>query len=51
LEQSERLERGDTWGALVHEPKCGVRGVAGSQLMSTAVHRSPNKLCRSSSIF
>jgi hypothetical protein len=26
-------------------------GVAGSQLMSTAVHRSPNKLWRSNSIF
>ncbi len=26
-------------------------GVAGSQLMSTAVHRSPNKLWRSNAIF
>ncbi len=26
------------------------RGVAGPQPMSTAVHRSPNKLCRSNSI-
>ncbi len=38
--------------ALVYEPKCGGRGgVAGSQPMSTAVHRSPNKLWRSISIF
>ncbi len=29
----------------------GGGGVAGSQLMSTAVHRSPNKLWRSNSIF
>ncbi len=37
--------------ALVYEPKCGGRGgVAGSHTMSTAVHRSPNKLCRSHSI-
>jgi hypothetical protein len=37
---------------LVYEPKCGGRGgVAGSQPMSTAVHRSPNKLWRSHSIF
>jgi hypothetical protein len=41
-----------TNSALVYEPKCGGRGgVAGSQPMSTAVHRSPNKLWRSSSIF
>ncbi len=41
-----------TNSALVYEPKCGGRvGVAGSQPMSTAVHRSPNKLCRSNSIF
>ncbi len=37
-----------TWltnGALVYEPKCGGRGgVEGYQPMSTAVHRSPNKL-------
>ncbi len=34
-----------TNGALVYEPKCwGREGVAGSQTMSTAVHRSPNKL-------
>jgi hypothetical protein len=36
--------------ALVHEPKCGDE-VAGSQQMSTAVHRRPNKLWRSNSIF
>jgi hypothetical protein len=31
--------------ALVYEPKCGGReGVPGSQPMSTAVRRSPNKL-------
>ncbi len=31
--------------ALVYEPKCRERGkVAGSQLMSSAVQRSPNKL-------
>jgi hypothetical protein len=36
---------------LVYEPKCGGRGgVAGSQPMSTAVHRSPNKLFRSNCI-
>ncbi len=29
----------------------GREGVAGSQLMSTAVHRRPNKLWRSDSIF
>jgi hypothetical protein len=35
-----------------YEPKCGGGGeFAGSQPMSTAVHRSPNKLCRSDSIF
>jgi hypothetical protein len=33
-----------TNSALVYEPKYGGRGVAGSQPMSTAVHRSPNKL-------
>jgi hypothetical protein len=34
-----------TNSALVYEPKCGGReGVAGSQTMSTAVHRSTNKL-------
>ncbi len=39
-------------GALVCEPKCREReGVAGSRPMSTAVHRSPNTLWRSSSIF
>jgi hypothetical protein len=33
-------------------PKCGGNGrVAGSQPMSTAVHRSPSKLLRSNSIF
>jgi hypothetical protein len=38
--------------SLVNEPNCGGRGgVAGSQPMSTAVHRSPNKLWRSNSIF
>jgi hypothetical protein len=40
-----------TNSALVYEPKCGDRGgVTGSQSMSTAVHRSPNKLWRSNSI-
>ncbi len=39
-------------GAIVYEPKCGGKGgVAGPQPMSTAVHRSPNKLWRSNSIF
>jgi hypothetical protein len=34
------------------EPKCGGRGkVAGSQPMHTTVHRSPNKLWGSNSIF
>jgi hypothetical protein len=38
--------------ALVYEPKCmGMGGVARSQLMSTAVHRSQNKLWRSNSTF
>jgi hypothetical protein len=38
--------------ALVYEPKCGGGGgVAGPQPMRTAVHRSPNKLLRSNSIF
>jgi hypothetical protein len=37
--------------ALVYEPKCGGGGVAESQPLSTAVHRSPNKLWRSNSIF
>jgi hypothetical protein len=33
-----------TNGALEYEPKCvGGGGVAGSQPISTAVHRSPNK--------
>ncbi len=37
---------------LVYELKCGGSGgVAGSQPMSTVVHRSPNKLWRSKSIF
>ncbi len=41
-----------TNSALVHEPKCGGKGgILGSQQMSTAVHRSPNKLWRSNSIF
>ncbi len=40
-----------TNGDLVYEPKCGGGGVAGSQPMSTAVHRSPNKLRRSNLIF
>ncbi len=41
-----------TNSALVNELKCrGRGGVAGSQPMSTAVHRSPNKLWRSNSIF
>jgi hypothetical protein len=34
-----------TNNALVNDPNCGGgRGVAGSQPMSTAVHKSPNKL-------
>jgi hypothetical protein len=44
----------NTGSVLVFEPKCGGRGeVAGSQPISTAaaVHRSPNKLWRSNSIF
>ncbi len=42
-----------TNSALVYEPKCGGGGrpVAGSQPMSTVVHRSPNKLWRYNSIF
>ncbi len=41
-----------TNSALVYEPICGGRGgLAGSQPMSTAVHRSPNKLWRSNSVF
>jgi hypothetical protein len=41
-----------TNSALVYEPKRGGRGgVAGSQPLSTAVQRSPNKLWRSYSIF
>ncbi len=41
-----------TNSAFVYEPKCGSEGgVAGSQPMNTAVHRSPNKLWRSNSIF
>jgi hypothetical protein len=40
-----------TNSALVYEPKCGGGGVTGSQSVSTAVHRSPNKLWRSNSIF
>ncbi len=32
-------------------PNAGVGGVAGSQPMNTAVHRSPNKLWRFNSIF
>jgi hypothetical protein len=40
-----------TNSALVYEPKSGEGGVAGSQPISTAVHRSPNKLWRSNSIF
>jgi hypothetical protein len=41
-----------TKSALVYEPKCGERGgVAGSQPMSIAVHRSPNKLWKSISMF
>ncbi len=39
-----------TNSALVNEPKCGEGGVAGCQPMSTAVHRSPNKLWRSNSV-
>jgi hypothetical protein len=39
-----------TNSALVYEPKCG-GGVAGSQPMNRAVHRRPNKLWRSNSIF
>jgi hypothetical protein len=41
-----------SWLTLVFEPKCGGRGrIAGSQPISTAVHKSPNKLWRSNSIF
>jgi hypothetical protein len=41
-----------TNSALVYEPKCGRReGVAGSQKMNRAVHRSPNKLWKSNSLF
>ncbi len=42
-----------TNSALVYEPKSGEGGggVTGSQPMSTAVHRSPNKRWRSNSIF
>jgi hypothetical protein len=42
-----------TYSALVYEPKCGgrARGGAGSQPMNTAVHKSPNKLRRSNSLF
>ena len=41
-----------TNSALVYEPNFGGRGeLQGSQPMSTAVHRSPNKLWRSNSIF
>jgi hypothetical protein len=41
-----------TNSALVYEPKCwGLGEVAGSQTMSKAVHRSPNKLWRSNWIF
>jgi hypothetical protein len=39
-----------TNSALEYEPKCGERGgIAGSQPMSTVVHRSTNKLWRSNS--
>ncbi len=41
-----------TYSALVNEPKCGGRGgVAGSQPMSTGVHRSQKKHWRSNSVF
>ncbi len=41
-----------TNSALVNKPRGGERGgVAGCQPISTAVHRSPNKLWRSNSIF
>ncbi len=41
-----------TNSALVYESQCGgMGGVATSQPMSTAEHRSPNKLWRSTSIF
>ncbi len=41
-----------TNSALVYEPKCGWgRGGVGSKPMSTAVHRSHNKVWRSNSIF
>ncbi len=33
-----------TNSSLVYEPKCGGRGVTGSQPMNAAVHRSPNTL-------
>jgi len=45
----------DSWltnWALLYEPKCwGGGGFAGFHPMSTVVHRSPNKLCISNSIF
>ncbi len=44
----------DQYSAIVYKPKSGRgggRGGAGSQPMGTAVHRSPNKLWRSNSIF
>jgi hypothetical protein len=37
--------------ALVYETNCGRGGVAGSQPMRKAVHRSPNELWRSNSLF
>jgi hypothetical protein len=41
-----------TNSAFVYKPKRrGRGGVAGSQPMTTDVHRSPNKICRTNSIF
>jgi hypothetical protein len=40
-----------TNSAFEYEPKCGGRGSCRGRPMSTAVHRSPNKLWRSNSIF
>ncbi len=53
----DRVKQGVTkrsWltnSALVYEPKKSEGGIAGSQPMSTAVRRSPNKLWRSNSVF
>jgi hypothetical protein len=47
VNQGVTIKRRLSWltnSALVYEPKCGGGGVAGSQTMSTAVHKSQNKL-------